>query len=136
MIVQFGSTILAPGGTQAADAVRVDGRQIIQEAQFFRGGSSAFYSRGNLSVSLQFVTHWIFNTTAAAETFVLTHVTDLPMGTTDRSTVICTCGSGGETIPIYMQNAVLESAQILKYSGLSVDVEYMIRGPNFQLDAP
>jgi hypothetical protein len=136
MIVQFGSTYLAPGDTQAADMVRVDGRQIVQEAQFFRGTAAQFYPRGNLSVTLQFVTHWIFNTTREAEVFVLTHLTDLPMDTADRLTTTCTCGAGSETQPIYLANSVLEAARILRYVGKSVDVEYTIRGPYFQTLTP
>ncbi len=135
MNIQFGSFVLASGGTQAADNVRVDGQQIIQEATFFRGNSAAFYPRGNLATTLQFVVHWIFNTANLAEQFVLLHTGTLPMTNSDRSTVTCTCGAGGETTPIYMLNAVLESARILKYDGISVDVEYTIRGSNFQTSA-
>ena len=136
MNVQFGSTVLAPGGTQGADNVRVDGQQVVQEVQFFRGTSAAFYPRGSRGVSFQFTTHWLFNTTKLAEVFVLTHLTDLPMTTADRSTVTCTCGAGSETQAIYMANAVLEGARILRYVGLAVDVEYTIRGPNFQTTSP
>lgn len=136
MNVTFGTTVLAPGGTQGADNVRVDGQQIIQEAQFFRGNSAAFYPRGNLATTFQFTTHWIFNTTSAAEIFVLTHTANLPMTNSDRSTVTCQCGAGSATTPVYMANAVLESARIMRYEGISVDVEYTIKGANFQTTAP
>ena len=135
MNVTFGTTVLAPGGAQAASNVRVDGQQVVQEAMFFRGNSAAFYPRGNLATTLQFVTHWIFNTANLAEQLVLLHTGTLPMTNSDRSTVTCTCGAGGETVPIYMLNAVLESAKILRYDGVSVDVEYTIRGSNFQTSA-
>jgi hypothetical protein len=136
MRIVFETTWLAPGGVQAADGVRVNGQQIVDDADFFRAAASAFYPRGNLAVSLQFVTHWTFNTAKLAEVFALTHIALLPMGPGDLGVVQITCGNAPDTQLVYMNNAVLESARIVSVRGSSVDVEYVIRGPFFQTDVP
>ncbi len=136
MTILFETTWLAPGGVQAADAVRVNGQQLVDDAAFFQAANLAFYPRGNASVTLQFVTHWNFNTAKAAEVFLLTLSNQVPMTQNDSGVVQCTCGTNDDTQIVYMNAAVLESVRVLRYVGTSVDVEYSIRGPYFQTDIP
>jgi hypothetical protein len=134
--VLFETTWLAPGGTQAASRVRLNGRQLVDEADFFRAVTAAFYPRGNLGVVFSFQTQWQFNTTKDGEVFALTHISNLPMGPDDTGVVQCVCGYPPSTQTVYLNNAVLESANIVQYDGESVTVEYTLRGPSFQTDIP
>lgn len=136
MNVIFSTSWLAPGGTQAARNVRVNGKQLVDDADFFRAATMSFYPRGNQSVELRFVTSWQLASLRAAEVFVMTHARNLPMSVNDLGVVQCICGLPPDTQTVYANNAVLESANIVGYRGLSVDVEYVIRAPFFQTDVP
>lgn len=138
MIVLFNTTYLAPGQYQAADKVRLNGEQIVDEADFFRAATKAYFPRGNVGIEFSFVTHWSFPTLVAAEVFALTHIGQLPMTNTDSDLLQCTCG---EVTPatqqvVYGANAVLKSARILEYKGTSVDVEYTLLVPAFSSSVP
>lgn len=137
MQIVFETAYLAPGQIQSADAVSVNGEQIVDEADFFRAAAANFFPRGNLKVEFRFITHWSFTTTVAAEVFVLTYANLLPMTNTDIGTVQCVCGAEnpGTEQTCYMINAVLKGVSI-KYVGTSVDVEYTILGPGFTTNVP
>lgn len=138
MIVIFETTYLAPGLAQAPDQFRLNCEQIVDEAEFFRAATRTFFPRGNDSVELSFVTHWVFGTLVAAETFVLTHTAQLPMTNADQGILQCICGEDSPATAqnVYMPFAVLKSARILRYIGVSVDVEYTIVGPKFTTSVP
>ncbi len=136
MTIVFETTWLAPGGTMAASNVRVNGRQLVDDAAFFRAAAMAFYPRGNLAVEFAFTTNWLFNTPLAAEVFLLTLPTMVPMGNSDNGVVQCICGFSPATQIVYMPDAVLESVRVVRQVGLSVEVEYVLKGPGFQTDIP
>jgi hypothetical protein len=137
MNVTFETAVLAPGGAQGASNVRLNGRQIVDDGQFFRAAMLTYFPRGNVDVSFSFTTHWIFASLALAETFVMTHVTYLPMTNQDNGVLQVVCGA--ETlspVTIYSPSAVLESAEITDYIGLSVDVRYTLRCQPFASTVP
>src|SRR5262245_34043764 len=136
MNVLFSTTWLAPGGTQAATGVRVNGHQIVDEAGFFQAANMAVYPRGDVLTTFQFVTRWNLNSPKLGEVFALTHSANVPMGPTDRSVLQCICGVGSDTQTVYMADAVIESVRVIGVIGTSVDVEYTIKGPFFQTDIP
>lgn len=136
MNVVFETTWLAPGGPMAAGKVRVNGQQLIDEVAFFLAASSTFIPRGNLAVEFAFQTKWQFNTPMDAEVFSLMLPTMVPMGNNDNGIVQCQCGFAPNYQVVYMANAVLLSVKIVEIIGLSVTVEYVIRGPGFQTDVP
>lgn len=136
MQITFETAVLAPGGNQSASDVRVNGRQIIDPAQFFRAVSTSYFPRGNLEVELSFTTHWLLQGTTNAEVFVLTHCTYLPMTNTDNGVVQIVCGAESSPQTIYSPSAVLESVEILEYRGESVDVRYTLRCQPFTSTVP
>lgn len=137
MNVLFETTWLAPGQAQAADRVRFNSKQVVDEAQFFRAAFSTYFPRGNVDVEFSFTTHWIFSSTALAENFVLTLPTFLPMTNADNGVLQCVIGAETPNpITIYSPSAVLVSAEVTEYQGLSVDVRYVLRCAPFQTTIP
>lgn len=135
MNIAFETTWLAPGQHQAADRVRLNGRQLIDEGQFFRALYPSYFPRGNVEVNLEFTTHWQFNTTAAAEAFVLSHISQLPMTPTDNGVLQIICGAETSPQTIYSPSAVLEDVSI-EYTGVGVDVTYKLRCQPFTTTQP
>jgi len=136
MQVLYETTWLAPGQIQSADKVRVNGKAIIDEALFFRAASATYFPRGDITVDFEFTTHWVFNTTALAENFVMTHISFLPMTASDNGVLQVICGAETTPVTVYSSSAVLESAEILDYVGLSVDVRYKLRCQPFTTTIP
>jgi len=137
MNVTFETAVLAPGLAQGASNVRLNGRQIVDDAAFFRALTLTYFPRGNVDVVFSFTTHWIFASLALAEQFVLTHVTYLPMTNQDNGVLQVVCGAETNSpVTIYSPSAVLESAEILDYVGLSVDVRYTLKCLPFTSSVP
>jgi hypothetical protein len=136
MKVLFETTWLAPGDYQSAAQVRVNGKQIVDEAFFFRAASATPIPRGNLTVEFSFVTHWNFDTTTLAENFVMTHSSFLPMTNADNGPLQVMCGAESSPLTVYSQTAVLESAEVVSYIGRSVDVRYTLRCSPFTTSIP
>lgn len=138
MQIVFETAWLAPGQYQSVDGFRLNGEQIIDEASFFRAANKTFFPRGNSGIEVSFVVHWSFPTTLAAEVFALTHYGTLPNTNADNGPLQCICGAENPATAqtVYMANAVLRSARLLKYVGTSVDFEYTVQGAAFQTGAP
>lgn len=103
----------------------LNGRQVIQEAQFLRAANAAFYARGNRAQQLTFTVLRRFDRAADAELFLLGHYATLVDG---PATLLCRCGGGGEPLTdVLIQNAVLESVSHPRYIGNSVSVTYTFR---------
>lgn len=136
MIVLFETTWLAPGQAQSACNVRVNGRQIVDDAAFFRAATQTYFPRGNLQLEFSFETNWIFNTTALSEAFVMQHLSQLPMTNQDNGVLQVTCGEETTPSTIYSSSAVLASAEIVEYIGLSVKVRYTLLCQPFTSSVP
>src|SRR2546421_807524 len=105
----------------------LNGRQIVQEAQFLRAAQSQFFARGNRSVLLSFSVTRVFSSISAAEQFFLGHYATLVNG---PATLTCRCGGGSEAVTdVLIQNAVLESLSEPRYIGESVNITYTFRAP-------
>lgn len=100
-----------------------NGRQLVQEADFLRAASAAFFARRNRSVALSFTVARRFSSIEAAEVFVLGHYGDLSDG---PATLLCRC----DGTDVLIQNAVLENIAIPRYVGTSVLVTYHFRCPS------
>jgi hypothetical protein len=114
---------LAADGFQSDFAI--NGRQIVQEAQFVRSTVAGLFARGNRSVSVSFRVRRVFSSEEAAEVFAATHYGSLSAG---PATLTCRCGTSSPT-DVTFADAVLESVAIPKYIGLCVDVLYQFRAP-------
>lgn len=136
MNVLYETTWLAPGGAQAASQVRVNGKQIVDEAKFFRGVATTPIPRGNLSLDFEFVTHWVFSDTTIAENFVVSIASYSPMTNSDNGVLQVVCGAESSPQTVYSGLAVLESADVIGYVGRSVDVRYRLRCTPFTTTMP
>lgn len=136
MQVLFETAWLAPGQIQSAADVTIDGEQVIDDADFFRAATRTFFPRGNEFLEFAFTTHWSFQTTTAAEVFVLTHIGQLPMTNADVGPLQCICGAESSSPQtVYAPAAVLRHAAV-RYTGTSVDVRYTLLIPAFTTSVP
>jgi len=111
---------LAADGFQSG--LVVNGRQVIQEAQFIRAATAGLFARGNRAVTLSFTVTRVFGSFSAAEEFALTHYGALSDG---PATLTCRCGS----TDILFEEAVLESVSTPTYKGSCVLITYSFRAP-------
>ena len=138
MQILFETAWLAPGQFQAASQLRLNGEQLVDEAEFFRAAQKTFFPRGNVSVEFSFVVHWSFPSIVAAEVFFLTFLNQLPMTNADAGPLQCVCGADTPATAqtVYMQNCVLEKVRMVEIVGTSIDVEYTIVGSGFSSSVP
>lgn len=138
MQVLYETTYLAPGQFQSADAIALNGSQLVDKAEFFRAATKTFFPRGNVSVDFQFTVHYSFATTVAAEVFLLTLSGQVPMTSADNGVLQCLCGAENPATSqiCYMSGAVLKSFTITKVVGTSIDVRYSFEGPGFTTTTP
>lgn len=128
MQIQFGSTVLVPGGSQGVVGAKLNGRQVSDAATFFRAIAGTFFSRGNKTTDFQFDAWWYFNTIGDAENFILSHWASL--AASDLLTV--TCGDGEAVQYVYqIPLAVLESVTLAEWKGTSVRMHYTFQGGLF-----
>ena len=140
MLIQFNGTWLTNDGSgtyperawTSACNVKLNGKQLIQEAQFLRGVSALPIARGNKINQLSFdvirnfqllnpsASNWI----ALTEAFALTHFSGLPT----YGALVLTCGAPGETsIVVQAANAVLEAEPNLNAMGARLTMSYSFR---------
>lgn len=132
MLITYGSTVLVPGSAQGAIDVRVNGQQIVDEAQFFRAAVTTYYARQNKSTHLEFETWWNFNTRGLTEQFMLSHWA----GLAPTDTLYISCGEGeGTQYNFQLPGAVLESASPAEWRGNSVRFHYVFLGGIFTTDS-
>jgi len=114
------------GGYQSG--FKLNGRGIIQEAQFLRAAKVALFDRGNESYTFNFDVWRVFDTPGLAEQFLLGHRKSLPTG---NQTLTFRCGGIGETpVDVLAQNAVRGPIVVQKYRGASVLLSYEFRAPD------
>lgn len=128
MQLQFGSTVLIPGGSQGVVSLRLNGRQISDAATFFRAIAGTFYSRGNKTTAFECDAWWYFNTRGEAENFILGHWASLAAA--DLLTV--TCGDNEANQFVYqIPVCVLESVSLAEWRGIAVRMHYVFQGGLF-----
>lgn len=135
MRISYASIVLAHGnpafGLVGPAGLSLNGRQIVEEVDFFAAVVASFFARGNRRVDFSFAVQRTFDTLADAQQFVLLHYNDLP----DAGTLRCTCdGEGGADGPTVTLEAVFDGPQIEAVSGLAVRLRYAFRGPAWASD--
>jgi len=100
----------------------LNGRQLVQEAQFLRAVTSNFFARGNRSLTLSFTVSRVFDSVENAELFFLGHYASLSDG---PASLVLSCGD----TDVFIAGAVLESVSEPTYTGVSVQVTYHFRAP-------
>jgi hypothetical protein len=109
--------------TDAHD-VRLNGRQIVQDAQFLRAVAAQPMGRGNLVNQLRFTVTRQYASVAAAAAYLLTAFSSLPPG----GSVTLVCGAYGESPLICTFSAVLEEMPESIFHGTRTDTTFVLRG--------
>jgi hypothetical protein len=107
-----------------AHEVRLNGRQVVQDAQFLRAVSAQPFARGNAVNELQFSVTQQHASVAAAAAFALTAFSLLPASGT--ATVVC--GAYGETPVTCTFAAALAAMPACTFRGTRTDVTFVLRG--------
>lgn len=119
MQASFDGVNLTADGLELVSSLRIDGRQVNQEAQLLRTPTVSLFSRGNRSTLIEFSVARIFGTLAEAEAFVHSHFDDLAE---QGDLVFTLSGDGTKTYA----DAVIEACTPVQ-TGLSVTVTYAFR---------
>jgi len=117
--------------TDAHD-VRLNGRQIVQDAQFLRAVAAEPLARGNAVNLLQFTVTRQHVSVAEAAAYVLTAFSALPGSGT--ATIIC--GASGENLLTCTFSAVLEEMPKASFLGTRTDTTFVLRGGLITMGAP
>ena len=115
-----------------AHGVVLNGRQIVQDAQFLRAVSAEPLARGNAVNVLQFTVTRQHTSVAEAAAYVLTAFSSLPGSGT--ATVIC--GASGENLLTCTFAAVLEEMPKGSFLGTRTDTTFVLRGGAITTGAP
>ena len=107
-----------------AHEVRLNGSQVVQDAQFLRAVSAQPLARGNAVNVLQFTVTQQHGSVAAAAAFALTAFGSLP----SSGTAVLVCGAYGESPVTCTFAAVLEAMPVCSFRGLRTDVTFVLRG--------
>ena len=121
------STVLTPHS-----GITLNGRQLVDDAEFFRAATARVFARGNFGTTLQFSVTHSFSSQREAEVFFLTQPGSVPTS----GLVTAICGVSGDTQTCYLEDAVVESVALPPYKGVSVEVQYTIRGGLWTSDVP
>jgi hypothetical protein len=117
--------------TDAHD-VLLNGRQVVQDAQFLRAVSAQPLARGNAVNVLEFTVTRQHVSVAEAAAYVLTAFGSLPMSGT--ATVIC--GASGENLLTCTFAAVLAEMPKSTFRGTRTDTTFVLRGGLISMGAP
>jgi len=109
--------------TDAHD-VQLNGRQIVQDAQFLRALAAQPLARGNRINQLRFKVTRQHASVAEASAFVLTAFSSLPAD--GVATIVC--GALGESPSTCVFNAVLEEMPESTFYGTRTDTTFVLRG--------
>jgi len=117
--------------TDAHD-VQLNGKQIVQDAQFLRAVAAQPLARGNEVNLLQFTVTRQHVSVAEAAVFVLTAFSSLPGS--GMATIIC--GASGENLLTCAFSAVLEAIPKSSFLGTRTDMTFVLRGGLITTSAP
>lgn len=107
-----------------AHHVRLNGKQIVQEAQFLRALAAQPLARGNRTNHLRFTVTRQHGSVAAASAYMLTAFSSLPIDGTAR----LICGAYGEAPVTCTFEAVLEEMPECVFHGTRTDTTFLLRG--------
>jgi len=131
MKVRFGSIWLAPGGIEFASGFSVNGQQVNDPVQYYRAAAMAFRPRALRSDTISFSVMRRFDTQKEAESFVLTHLLDLPA----QESLYLFCGYDDDQTIVRYDGTVVNSAQ-RTFSGTTVTIQYNLSAPLAVTDSP
>lgn len=117
--------------TDAHD-VLLNGRQVVQDAQFLRAASAQPLARGNEVNVLQFTVTRQHVSVAEAAAYVLTAFGSLPGS--GSATIIC--GASGESLLTATFAAVLEEMPKCTFHGSRTDMTFSLRGGAITMGPP
>jgi len=117
--------------TDAHD-VRLNGRQVVQDAQFLRAVAAQPLARGNQMNQLRFTVTRQHASVAEAAAWTLTAFSSLPA----EGTVVLICGALGETPVTCVFSAVLEEVPESVFRGTRTDTTFVLRGGAITALAP
>jgi hypothetical protein len=115
-----------------AHEVLLNGKQMVQDAQFLRAVSALPLARGNAVNVLEFSVTRQHVSVAEAAAFVLTAFSSLPASGT--ATVLC--GASGENLLACTFAAVLEAVPKASFRGTRTDMTFVLRGGAIAMGAP
>ena len=107
-----------------AHSVLLNGKQVVQDAQFLRAAAAQPMARGNAVNVLQFTVTRQHVSVAEAAAFMLTAFSSLPGSGT--ATVIC--GASGENLLTCSFVAVLAEMPKCSFTGTRTDTTFVLRG--------
>jgi hypothetical protein len=107
-----------------AHEVTLNGKQVVQDAQFLRAVAAQPLARGNAVNQLRFTVTRQFSSVAAASAFVLTAFNSLP----GSGTATLVCGALGESPVTCTFAAVLEEMPVCTFRGTRTDTTFVLRG--------
>jgi len=117
--------------TDAHD-VLLNGKQVVQDAQFLRAVAAQPLARGNAVNQLQFSVTRQHVSVAEAAAYVLTAFSSFPQSGT--ATIIC--GASGESLLTCTFSAVLEEMPKASFLGTRSDTTFVLRGGLITMGAP
>lgn len=117
--------------TDAHDVV-LNGKQVVQEAQFLRAAAATPLARGNAATVLQFSVTRQHVSVAEAAAYVLTAFAGFP----SSGTAQIICGASGENLLACTFAAVLEEMPRCTFRGARSDVTFVLRGGAITMAPP
>jgi hypothetical protein len=117
--------------TDAHD-VQLNGKQIVQDAQFLRALAAQPLARGNQVNLVRFTVTRQHVSVAEAAAYVLTAFSSLPQSGT--ATIIC--GASGENLLTCSFSAVLEEMPKASFLGTRTETTFVLRGGLITTSAP
>lgn len=124
MKIYFAGQLLSDWDAFPAQQVSVNGATVVEAVDIVRAAAKRFFHRGNDSLALQFSARREFATHREAQVFLLSHYSRLP------KFGLCqiVCGAPGEVEQsVYFLNAVLAAMPQGGFSGVSVELQYMVQ---------
>ena len=109
--------------TDAHD-VRLNGRQLVQDAQFLRAVTAQPLARGNQVNQLRFTVTRQHSSVAEASAYIVTAFSVLPLS----GSAMIVCGAYGESPLICTFSAVLEEMPESVFHGTRTDTTFVLRG--------
>ena len=129
MKVVFASTWLAAGGINGTLGAQWNGRQVNDEADFFRAAAVTYFPRGNRSTTFSFSAFQSFDTEGEAMKFAATHMNDLP----EQASLQVVSDDG--VYAVILEDAVITSFQPGRVVGCSLEVSYSFAGGVFAVQS-
>jgi len=115
-----------------AHTVLLNGKQLVQDAQFLRAAAAQPLARGNAVNLLQFTVTRQHVSVADAAAYLLTAFGSLP--TSGTAQIIC--GASGENLLTCTFSAVLEEMPKCSFLGTRTDTTFLLRGGLITTGAP